>query len=218
VPHLGPGVLVAIVDPGVGSERRPVAIEVDGEGPRHLVGPDNGLLLGAAARLGGPVHAVALEAPAAAHARAATFDGRDVFAPCAARLATGAPLASLGRTVEVASLVTLPEPVVRRRVLEDGRAAIAAPVRWIDRFGNVQLPLDADVLDGVTSAALVARDHDAIVPVVRTFAELDRGVIGVVRDANGAVAIVVGEGSAASLLRVAVGDRVELIASFGPSS
>jgi hypothetical protein len=215
VPHLGPGVVVAIVDPGVGTPRRPVAIEVDADGPRHLVGPDNGVLLGAAAALGGPVRAVALAAPDAVPGTT-TFDGRDVFCPAAAKLATGAALATLGAPVDVATLVALEPPVVRRRVLDDGRVAITASVSWIDRFGNVQLSLAGDVLEGVSSAALVARDHDAIVPVARTFAELDRGAIGVLRDANDAVAIVVGEGSAASRLRVAVGDRVELIASFGP--
>ena len=216
VPHLGPGVLVAVVDPGVGSSRRPVAIEVGGDGPRHLVGPDNGLLLGAASRLGGPRRAVAVAVPDRGASGRATFDGRDVFAPCAARLATGTPLDALGASIDVATLVALADPVVTRRDLDDGRVAIAAPVRWIDRFGNVQLSLPGDVLEGVSSAALVARDHDAIVPVVRAFAELARGTLGVLRDANDAVAIVMGEGSAASLLRVAVGDRVELIASFGP--
>ena len=212
VPHLGPGVLVAVVDPGVGTERRSIVIEVAGEGPRHLVGPDNGLLVGAAARLGGARRAVTLEAPHLSR----TFDGRDVFAPCAAQLALGEPLASLGEPLDVATLVALREPVVSRRELDDGRVAIAAPVRWIDRFGNVQLSLPGDILDGVSSVAVVARDHDAIVLVVHAYAELDLGILGVLRDANDAIAIVAGRGSAATMLQVAVGDRIELIASFGP--
>jgi S-adenosyl-L-methionine hydrolase (adenosine-forming) len=217
VPHLGDGVLLAVVDPGVGTDRRGVAIEVEGDGPRHLVGPDNGLLLGASRLLGGATRAVAVaRSRFAVRGDPRTFDGRDVFAPCAARLATGATLESVGDEVDVTSLVALPEPHVVRRTLDDGLVAVTAVVRWIDRFGNVQLGLDGDVLDGLSSAALVARDHDAIVPIVGAFAELARGTVGVLRDANGAVALVVAEGSAASRLHVAVGDHIELIASFGP--
>jgi S-adenosylmethionine hydrolase len=93
--------------------------------------------------------------------------------------------------------------------------AVTAVVRWIDRFGNVALALDGEVLDGVSTAGLVVRDEDALVRVVATFAELEPGAIGLLRDANDAVAVVVREGSAASRLRVAVGDRVELVAGFG---
>ncbi|MGH9017182.1 MAG: SAM-dependent chlorinase/fluorinase, partial [Acidimicrobiales bacterium] len=119
VGFLGPGVVVAVVDPGVGSDRRAVAVEVGGAvgvevgvgvgvgvevdpgpgnaatGPRYLVGPDNGLLVGAVDLLGGPVGVVSLTAPglpsrAGRAGAGATFDGRDLFAPVAARLWAGA--------------------------------------------------------------------------------------------------------------------------------
>jgi S-adenosyl-L-methionine hydrolase (adenosine-forming) len=212
VPHLGDGVLVAIVDPGVGTARRAIAIEVAGDGPRVLVGPDNGLLLGAVARLGGPVLAVALPAPE----EPGTFDGRDVFAPCAAAIANGAALTSLGDPVEPGSLVSLATPAVVRRERPDGRTTLAATVRWIDRFGNVQLTLDASVLSGVASASILDGERDVPLRVVRAFGELDREQLGVLRDANDAVAIVLGEGSAASALEVAVGDPIVVAVGLGP--
>jgi S-adenosyl-L-methionine hydrolase (adenosine-forming) len=161
--HLGDGVLVAIVDPGVGTARRAIAIEVAGDGPRAVVGPDNGLLVGAAARLGGPLRAVALERPE----RSGTFDGRDVFAPSAAAIALGTPVSSLGVEIDVGSLAALGAPEVGRRELADGRTSLAATVRWIDRFGNAQLALDAEVLAGVTSASLIDGGDDAPLRIAR---------------------------------------------------
>ncbi len=212
VPHLPDGVLVAVVDPGVATTRRAIAIEVGGDGPRVLVGPDNGLLLGAARRLGGAVRAVALPASE----RPSTFDGRDVFAPCAAAIARGAPLSSLGAAIDVASLVELATPPVLTGELPDGRTSLASTVRWIDRFGNVQLALDAQVHAGVASAALHDARRDDDLRVVRAYGELDDGELGVLADANGSVAIVVRQGSAASALHVAAGDRVVLVLGSGP--
>ncbi len=132
-PYLGEGVVLAVVDPGVGSDRRGVAIELDGEtGPRWMVGPDNGLLLPAADLLGGPRRAVAL-------AGASTFDGRDVFAPAAAHLAGGRPLADLGPPISVDSLVALPE---RRATVSVSDGVLTTSVTWVDGYGNVQLEGD----------------------------------------------------------------------------
>jgi S-adenosylmethionine hydrolase len=214
-PHLGPGVLLAIVDPGVGTTRRGVAIEVVGE-PRYLVGPDNGLLLDAATVLGGVRRVVELAAPKAAPHLARTFDGRDLFAPCAARLAAGGDLADLGHDVDASTLVALAVAPSHARELDDGRVAVTTTVRWIDRFGNVQLALPGHVLGRATTVGLVARDEDALARVVGAFGDLERGTIGLLRDANDAVAIVVREGNAASRFRVAVGDRVELVGDLGP--
>lgn len=213
VVHLGDGVVLAVVDPGVGGTRRGVVLEREGEGPRHFVGPDNGLLLSAVRALGGTVRAVELLVQPDA---AATFDGRDVFAPAAAALAEGAAIESLGTDVRPDTLVELPAPSVTFRELDDGRLAVTAAVRWIDRYGNVQLALPAQVLADARTSGLVVRDEDALVRVVRTFSELDRGTAGLLSDANGAVALVVAEGSAAQRFRVTVGDRVELVGDFEP--
>jgi S-adenosylmethionine hydrolase len=215
VVHLGSGVVCAIVDPGVGGPRRAVAIERDGSGPRHLVGPDNGLLMEAALALGGPLHAVELDRGALG---ASTFDGRDLFVPAAVRLAQGTPLRELGAPIEASSLVELATPPTTFRELDDGRVAISAAVRWVDRFGNVQLSLPGHVLAGATTAGLVVRDEDALVRVVRVFDDLDRGTAGLLCDANGAVALVVAEGSASHRFHVTVGDRVELVGDFGQPS
>ncbi len=95
VPHLGPGVVLAVVDPGVGGGRRAVVLETAGDtGPRWLVGPDNGLLVAAAELLGGVAAAVELAPPGPGSAR--TFDGRDVFAPAVADLCSGTELHQLG--------------------------------------------------------------------------------------------------------------------------
>lgn len=212
VPHLGEGVVVGVVDPGVGSARRALAIEVGGSGPRYLVGPDNGLLLGAASLLGGPVRAVAL----ARRDAVSTFDGRDVFAPCAAALATGVELSSLGATVALDSIQRLAPRPIERRELDDGRTALVAHVAWIDRFGNVQLTARGEVLEPATAVWHRTAASDSPLHVVHAYAELAGGAIGVLRDANDAVAIVVGEGSAARALDVAVGDRVELLLAAGP--
>ncbi|HXW35820.1 MAG TPA: SAM-dependent chlorinase/fluorinase, partial [Acidimicrobiales bacterium] len=95
-PHLGPGIVLAVVDPGVGTARRAIALEsADDRGPRHLLGPDNGLLVWAAELLGGIRRAVELEASPMTP-KSSTFDGRDVFGPAAASLSRGTGIASLG--------------------------------------------------------------------------------------------------------------------------
>ena len=130
LPHLGPGVVLAVVDPGVGSDRRGVAVELDtGTGPRWMVGPDNGLLLPAAGLLGGPRRAVVLEG-------VSTFDGRDVFAPAAAHLVGGGRPEALGRAVEVGTLVALPD---RRPEASVSDGVVSTWVTWVDGYGNVQL-------------------------------------------------------------------------------
>src|SRR5205823_15129321 len=141
LPSCPPGVHLAVVDPGVGSARRAVAVATS-EG-RFLVGPDNGLLSRALDRLGGALDAVELSRSAfRLEPVSATFHGRDLFAPVAAHLSTGAELATTGDPLDPAELValTLPEPSV------DGDAALAH-VLMVDRFGNASLNLGhADLL------------------------------------------------------------------------
>src|ERR671936_2350850 len=138
--YVPPGVHLAVVDPGVGGARRPLALE-DGEG-RLYVGPDNGLLVPAAEAGGGIAAAHELANPRyALQPVSRTFHGRDLFAPAAAHLALGVPPAELGPPLDLEVLVRLsvPEPeVVPPRV---GATALA-----VDRFGNVQLNLAPDAL------------------------------------------------------------------------
>ena len=138
-PWLAPGVILAVVDPGVGTKRRPVAIKT--EAGAVLVGPDNGLLFPAAQRLGPITLAVKLkreEHPG----RGATFDGRDLFAPAAARIATGVDLRSLGPEIDAGGLEGESVPAAEREA--DG--GVRSEVLWVDRFGNAQLNARPDDL------------------------------------------------------------------------
>jgi S-adenosyl-L-methionine hydrolase (adenosine-forming) len=155
-PSLGAGVVLAVVDPGVGTGRRAVAIGTPGGGPTWLVGPDNGLLAPMAARLGGPERVIVLDRGrrrpdgSASAPGGSTFDGRDVFAPAAAHLAMGGAGEDLGTPVDPSSLVPGPprsaqlEPAVGP--LATG-STVLATVTWIDHFGNVQLGMGPAALD-----------------------------------------------------------------------
>jgi len=144
--YLNPGVVLAIVDPGVGTDRRGVAVELDAEGSEGyasvFVGPDNGLLAPAVAFSGGAARAVSLtntdlQIPSAG----STFAGRDIFAPAAAHLCAGVPLEDLGDLIPVASL--MPAVVPSAEIHSD---RIRAEILWIDHFGNAQLNIGPDDL------------------------------------------------------------------------
>ena len=144
VPYLPIGAHVAVVDPGVGTARNGIALQtLRGD---YLVGPDNGLLMPAAARLGGITKAHLLEDPRYRLAPVSTsFHGRDVFAPAAAHLATGHAHRGAGRPLDPRQLQELdwPRPVVRPGVLD-------SHVLYVDGFGNVKL----SALGGDLNAAL----------------------------------------------------------------
>jgi S-adenosyl-L-methionine hydrolase (adenosine-forming) len=135
IQYLPPGVVLAVVDPGVGGDRRAVAVEVE---TGYLVGPDNGLLAPAVAMLGGALRVVSLTNPEyQLEAPGATFAGRDIFAPAAGYLAAGTPIEELGDAVDPMSLVPGMVPLPTD---EDGRAV--GEVLWVDRYGNAQLNID----------------------------------------------------------------------------
>jgi S-adenosylmethionine hydrolase len=133
LPYLPVGFHVAVVDPGVGTERLPVAVAT--RRGDVLVGPDNGLLMSAADRLGGIAAVHAIEAAAYRLPVVSTsFHGRDIFAPAAAHLARGVELASFGRAIDPSALVA--SPIREPRVL-DGE--LRSSVVYVDTFGNVKL-------------------------------------------------------------------------------
>jgi hypothetical protein len=218
VPHLGDGVVLAVVDPGVGSARRGVAIQVHADGrQRFFVGPDNGLLLPAAELTADAIDAVELDTPES-EPDAATFDGRDVFAPAVAALCNGGTLDELGTPIDPATLVRLLLPLSRHSRLADGRSVRWCQVGWVDRFGNLQLSA-APSDDDPDAFALVWAEGDAVPPSeaasrmvrrARAFAELRPGELGIIVDANGRLALVVREGSAAELLGIGTGHLVGL--------
>lgn len=204
--YLHPGVVLAVVDPGVGSERRAVAIEV-GDGASVLVGPDNGLLAPAVALVGGASRAVELKSSEhRLEALGSTFAGRDVFAPAAAHLCRGVPLAEFGPEIDPASLVPAMIPVAR---FDD--AEICAEVLWVDRYGNCQLNLAPAELAGFGPVVQVVTDDDLrSAEISDSYAGIGSGRLGLIGDSAGLVAIAVNHGSAANELHLREGQEIRL--------
>jgi S-adenosyl-L-methionine hydrolase (adenosine-forming) len=196
-------VYLAVVDPGVGSARLPVAVQA-GSGA-HLVGPDNGLLSMAWAELGGAVGAARIQAPdVVLHPVSRTFHGRDVFAPAAAHLAAGATLEDLGPALDPIELAVLdlPRPMVTPGI-------VGARVIGVDGFGNVQLnatPADLAAA-GVEDSVSVGPRR---LPRVAAFADVPPGAAAAIVDSAGHVALVVNRGNAAQALGLSTGDSVVL--------
>jgi S-adenosylmethionine hydrolase len=209
LPYMPVGIHVAIVDPGVGSDRRPVALR-GGDG-RVYVGPDNGLLVVAAEGLGGVEEAVELAnedfmlTPVSR-----TFHGRDIFSPAAAHIAEGVELEQLGPSVELDALVRLelPTPQV-------GQARIRATALYVDRFGNIQLNLTSSDLERVgivpgTKVELEIRFERYFAVAARTFADVNPGDIVLYEDAYRNIALAINSGDAARMFSARVGQEVLL--------
>ena len=205
-PYLCPGVALAVVDPGVGTARRGIAVEV-GDGASVLVGPDNGLLAPAVAMCGGPTTIVELtNAEYQLETPGATFAGRDVFAPAAAHLCAGVPLTELGPVVDPTSLMPGLLPVARH---EDG--ALIAEVLWVDQFGNAQLNVDvADVEPLGDRVHLQIGDRSRTANRLTAYADIAVGQVGLVVDSYGLVSVAVDRRSAASELGLHPGTEVRL--------
>jgi len=215
VPYLPEGIVIACVDPGAGSERRLVAVEV-GDGAGIFLGPDNGLLATGVALAGGAGRSIVLdrdEHHLAAPGR--TFAARDVLVPVAAALANGHDLETLGSPIDPASLLPSVIPIAR---LENG--ALACEVIWVDRFGNCQINASADDLHQIDGAeAPVGRLRVTIgsdvrnLRVVESFDALGSAALGLVVDASGLLSLAIDRASAARELGVAEGDQVVLSAA-----
>ena len=203
VGYLEVGIHVAVVDPGVGTARRPVAVRT--ERGDVLVGPDNGLLMPAARVLGGvaAVHEIT-SADLFLTRVSSTFHGRDIFSPVAAHLASGVPLERVGPAIDPATLVdlTLPEARVGEGVLETA-------VVLIDSFGNARLAGQPDDLARSAGGALSAGRRFRVtggsipaggvdVPWQSTFGEVAAGEPLLYEDADyGGLGIAVNQASAA---------------------
>jgi S-adenosylmethionine hydrolase len=203
LPYLPRGVHVAVVDPGVGTSRRPIALGVDrGD---VLIGPDNGLLLMAADKLGGAVRAVELtEAAYRLPVISTSFHGRDIFAPAAAHLATGVPLERLGPAVDPDTLVRLPVPRP-----EHAPGELRAHVLYVDTFGSAKLTALADDLrrtPGWPRAGdrleVTIDGHPIDIAWRATFGEAAVGEPLLYEDSYGRLSLAVNQGSAADRLGV----------------
>jgi S-adenosylmethionine hydrolase len=203
------GVHLAVVDPGVGGARRALALR-DGEGRIH-VGPDNGLLLLAADKLGGIAAAHELANPEyALESVSRTFHGRDLFSPAAAHLALGVPLAELGPPIDPDALarLDLPQP-------EIGATRIHCTVLSIDRFGNVQLNLDrsdlenAGLVPGTRVELLIGAERYYAV-AARTFADARPGDIILYEDSYRNVSVAISGGNAARMFGISEGQDLRI--------
>jgi S-adenosylmethionine hydrolase len=195
-------VFVAVVDPGVGSDRREVALTA---GASAFVGPDNGVLSLAVETLGGVDAAVEISnEDVVLSPISRTFHGRDVFAPAAAHLAAGMPLEELGPAMDPASLLSLELP---RAMVAAG--AVGARVTVTDGFGNVQTNATVqDLEDAGVDGGRVLVVNGRRLPRAGTFSELPEREPGVIVDSDGYLAIVVNHGNAATALGLAAGDAV----------
>ncbi|HWD74603.1 MAG TPA: SAM-dependent chlorinase/fluorinase [Solirubrobacteraceae bacterium] len=208
--YLPVGVHLAVVDPDVGAQRRAIALRLaDG---RLLVGPDNGLLSHAAAAGGGVEEAVDI-----AHSGyrlqpvSATFHGRDIFAPVAAALAAGTAPADVGEPLEADSIVSLELPQPTR----DGDVLVAH-VRYIDRFGNIQLDAghehvtDSGLKLGRPATIELVDGTSDQVHFVRTFADAGRDELLLYEDAQRRLAIAVRHGDAAASLGLTIDAKLRI--------
>jgi S-adenosylmethionine hydrolase len=196
-------IFVVVVDPGVGSERRAIALRTTS----HLfVGPDNGVL-STVADMDPPQEAVVLQAPEYARpAISRTFEGRDRFAPAAAWLATGVPLVALGPPAGPLHRPRwpTPHPIV---------GGVIGEVVRVDRFGNLITNLDRASIPGWGVEELVVRvDGTPVERVAATYADLPAGAAGALFSSSGHLEIAVNGGSAAERLEAGRGARVEVLA------
>ncbi len=209
-PYLPEAVHLVVVDPGVGTCRRGVVV-VAGRG--LLVGPDNGVLLPAAAALGGVRGAVALTDPTWWLPEvSSTFHGRDVFAPIAAHLAAGVAPERVGEPLDPSSLVHLPEAVC-----EVTATGVRAEVVTVDRFGSLQLAAHAGLRLWAPGTTVTVDGRPAT--VATTFADVAVGELVVLTDSAGHLAVAVNQGSATERLAAGQGSVLDVtVATDGPTT
>ncbi len=194
-------IFLAVVDPGVGSARRAVAVECEG---RRFVGPDNGLLWPAIEALGGVAHTVSLtEARYARPVVSRTFEGRDRFAPAAGWLAAGLPLASLGTAGAELQRLDLPRPRVSSERI-DGE------VVRVDRFGNLVTNITRLMVEALGASRQVQIGDTRIDRLLGTYSEAERGQPCALFSSSDHLEIAVRDGHAASLLRAPRGTAVQV--------
>lgn len=196
-PAFPPGSLhVVVVDPGVGTTRRLVWARI---GDQQFVAPDNGVLSWAARRCGlGEAREIAVPAGAAA-----TFHGRDVLAPAAARLVDGADPASLGPAAAGLATLAWPEP-------RETAAGVEGEVIHVDAFGNLVTNLPADLLPRLVAAGRLLVGPHAIATIVRTYGDAAPGTAVALAGSQGFIEAAVVQGRAADRLRAGAGERVVL--------
>ncbi len=200
---------VVVVDPGVGSSRRPIAIRV---GDTVFIAPDNGVLTPAvqacaAAQPEAPILAIHLDRPEYWLPRVSkTFHGRDVFAPCAAHLARGIPFESLGSPIDDWIRLAAPAPTYR----PDG--SIVAHVQDIDGFGNIVIDVVDAILQGAdASHTTITLAGHTLHGVRQTYTDVAPGELLALVGSSGYLEVALRNGNAAHFLGVRTGDQVVIV-------
>lgn len=199
---------VAVVDPGVGSQRRAVALELE---KGFLVGPDNGLFSGvldrsfvrAAVELTNPEYWLSPSGRGRDWKPAPTFHGRDIFAPAGAHLASGVALEKLGAPLDPATLVQFP---IEQSIQTS--KGFAGCIQYIDRFGNSVTNIPGSSVEGKT--CFVAVVASSSVAAGQTYSDVPEGSPLVLVGSHGWVEIAVNGGSARNQLNLRVGSPVEI--------
>jgi len=212
IQYLPEGVCLAVVDPGVGTDRKAIAAETAWG---FLVGPDNGLLSPATAMVGGASRIVSIEEQKAKiPSPGETFHGRDVFAPAAALLAGGGSLSDLGPTMAPEDVTPLILPLAEA----DG-VAVKGEAWWVDRFGNVQTNITPDDLAGLglapgMSASVTIRGETLDVKWVTSYAGAAVGETLMHIDSAGMMALAVRGGDAAAVHNLTDGAAITVGSSL----
>jgi S-adenosylmethionine hydrolase len=201
VPYFPPDTIhLVVVDPGVGSERRPIVVKT---GRASYVAPDNGVLSLVLDREPARM-AIQLTDPRYRLPEvSATFHGRDIFAPAAAHLAKGTELAQMGPSFSPSQLVTLPGPFS----LPQHKGAWRGEILHIDHFGN--LVTSFQISDSQSRLAVTV-GRQRIEPLHHTFADVDRGQMLIYKGSSGYLEVAMREGNAAAKLGVHIGDPVQV--------
>ncbi len=209
IQYLPQGVAVVVIDPGVGTSRKAVAIRTEWG---VFIGPDNGVLAPAVAMSGGALEAVSIENPEVKlPAPGATFDGRDLFGPAAAVIASGqAELSELGPPVDLNSLVPMALPMV-----EHGDSYVVGEVLWVDHFGNAQLNITPEDLRLVgigegTDIVLKVASAEFGIEWVNAYGNVEEGEGLLHVDSYGQIAVAVRNGRAVDSFPVDTGTAVTI--------
>ena len=199
-------IYLAVIDPGVGTERRALALRAENRG--FLVGPDNGLLVSAAEALGGISEVVVLtNGRYHVHPVSNTFHGRDVFSPVAAHLAAGVEFSELGEAADPSSLTRLSLPGA-----EKGSEGVTVWILSIDRFGNARLSItqEESELEYGDILGVDAGDGEMSVRYLETFGSAKAGELVLVPDSHWRLSLAINKGNATQALGLKVGKKVRM--------
>lgn len=220
IQYVDPGVILAVVDPGVGGSRRAIAVEV-ADGAAILVGPDNGLLASAVAMAGGATGAFELSnTEYHLEAVSPTFAARDIFGPVAAHLCNGVPLSNFGPAIDPFGLMPALMPLAR----QEGDSLVCE-VLWVDNYGNIQLNIGIDELQPVAGEQPVSEARYKLeftsggrvgwrmAKVAATYSDIGGSDAGLVVDSYGLVSIAFSQRSATAELGISTGSAVSIRSS-----